>query len=105
MKLLIDECLPRALKRLLIGHECRTVREMGWSGTTNGELLTLAEPEFDVFVTIDQSLQYQQSLTNRRISLLVFTAKTNQIEDLAPAVPNALSKLRSMQPGTVTCVE
>ena len=52
MKLLIDECLPRALKRLVTGHESRTVQERAWPGKANGELLALAELEFDVLVTI-----------------------------------------------------
>ena len=56
MKLLIDECLPRTLKRLLGDHECRTVQEMGWSGKKNGVLLSLAELEFDVLVTVDQGM-------------------------------------------------
>ncbi len=64
MKLLIDECLPRALKRLLAGHECRTVQEMSWSGKQNGVLLLLAEKEFDVLVTIDQGMEYEQNLAN-----------------------------------------
>ncbi|MGA2905277.1 MAG: DUF5615 family PIN-like protein [Candidatus Korobacteraceae bacterium] len=55
MRVLIDECLPRALKRLLHEHHCRTVREMGWSGRSNGVLLSLAEAEFDVLVTIDRA--------------------------------------------------
>ena len=58
MKLLIDECLPRTLKRLLGDHECRTVQEMGWSGKKNGVLLSLAELEFDVLVTVDQGMEY-----------------------------------------------
>jgi len=62
MKLLIDECLPRALKRLLGDHECRTVQEMGWSGKKNGVLLSLAEREFDVLVTVDQGMEYEQDL-------------------------------------------
>jgi predicted nuclease of predicted toxin-antitoxin system len=64
MKLLIDECLPRALKRLLGKHECRTVQEMGWSGKKSSVLLSLAEPEFDVLVTIDQGMEYEQHLAN-----------------------------------------
>ena len=105
MRLLIDECLPRVLKQLLIGHECRTVREMGWSGKTNGELLSVAEPSFDVLVTIDQNLQYQQDLTERTISVLVFVARSNQIEDLVPVVPAALSALQSIRHGAVVRVE
>jgi len=105
MKLLIDERLPRSLKQLLVGHECRTVREMGWSGKANGELLALAEPSFDVLVTIDQNLQHQQDCTNRNISVLVFVSRSNQIEDLAPAIPAALSALQNMRHGVVVRVE
>ena len=87
MNLLIDECLPRTLKRHLVGHECRTVQEMGWSGKKNNVLLSLAEPEFDVLVTIDQGMEYQQNLANRKIALLVLGARSNQIEDLGSPPP------------------
>ena len=99
MKLLIDECLPRALKRLLAEHECRTVQEMGWFGTQNGALLLLAEEGFDVLVTIDQGMAYEQNLADRNIALLVLGARSNQIEDLAPIIPAALDALRGIQPG------
>ena len=62
MRLLIDECLPRALKWLLQEHTCRTVQEMGWSGKKNGELLSLAETEFDALLTMDQGFEHQQNL-------------------------------------------
>lgn len=101
MKLLIDECLPRALKRLLGEHECRTVQEMGWSGKKNGVLLSLADGEFDVFVTVDQSIEHQQEFANRKIAVLVLSARSNQIEDLAPIVPAALGALRTIRPGQV----
>jgi len=61
MKVLVDECLPRALKRHLVGHECRTVQEMGWSGKKNDVLLSLAEPEFDVLITIDQACSFNRT--------------------------------------------
>ena len=101
MRLLIDECLPRALKRLFPEHECRTVQEMGWSGKKNGILLALADGKFDVLVTIDQKLEYQQDLANRKIALLVISARSNQIEDLQPALPAALDALRSIRPGSI----
>ncbi len=104
MKLLIDECLPRALKRLLAEHECRTVPEMGWSGKQNGALLLLAEKEFDVLVTVDQGIEYEQNLKNRKIALLVLTARSNQIEDLAPIIPTALAALRGIQSGQIVRV-
>ena len=104
MRLLIDERLPRALKRLLAEHECRTVQEMGWSAKRNGELLLLAEKGFDVFVTVDQGIEYEQNLANRKITLLVLGARSNQIEDLAPIIPAALAALRGIQPGQIVRV-
>jgi predicted nuclease of predicted toxin-antitoxin system len=98
MKLLIDECLPRTLKRLLGDHECRTVQEMGWSGKKNRVLLSLAELEF--LVTVDQSIEYEQNLANRRMAVLLLTARSNQIEDLEPIIPAALTALRSIHPGS-----
>jgi hypothetical protein len=70
MKVLIDECAPKALKIALAvsGFDCTTVQEAGWSGKENGELLALADASFDVVVTIDRNLRYQQNLTGRRIA-------------------------------------
>ena len=65
MKILLDECTPRLLKRLLSEFEISTVQDMGWTGVTNGALLAMAEAEFDVFVTTDKNLRYQQNLTGR----------------------------------------
>jgi len=98
MKLLIDECLPRTLKRLLGDQECRTVQEMGWSRKKNGVLLSLAELEFDVLVTVDQGIEYEQNLANRK-TVLVLAARSNQIEDLEPIIPAALAALRSIHSG------
>lgn len=60
MRILLDECLPKRLERNLVGHEARTVPEMGWVSTQNGELLALAEGAFDVFLTVDRNLSFQQ---------------------------------------------
>ena len=62
MRILLDECLPKRLKRDLVGHQARTVPEMGWASKKNGELLALAEAEFDVFVTVDRNLSFQQDV-------------------------------------------
>lgn len=64
MCVLLDECLPRRLKRELPDHEVRTAPEMGWAGVENGELLRLASGEFDVFITVDRSLEFQQNLSD-----------------------------------------
>lgn len=101
MRLLIDECLPRALKRLLRGHACRTTQEMGWSGMKNGALLSRAEGKFDALITIDQGFEYQQSLKERGIAILLLVSRSNQIEDLAPIVPAALTALEAILPGQV----
>jgi predicted nuclease of predicted toxin-antitoxin system len=76
MKVLIDECAPKALKMALAasGFDCTTVQEAGWSGKENGELLALADASFNVMVTIDRNLRYQQNLTGRKIALLIVRA-------------------------------
>ena len=101
MRILIDECLPRALKRLLVGHACRTVQEMGWSGKSNGTLLSVAEKTFDVLLTIDQGMEHEQNFATRNIALLAIRASSNDIDDLAPIVPAVLAALEGAQPGTV----
>ena len=70
MKVRVDECAPKALTRFLTrhGHQCLTVQEAGWSGKQNGALLALTEPEFDVLVTLDTNLSYQQNLQGRSIN-------------------------------------
>ena len=102
MKVLIDECAPKAMKVALAasGFDCTTVQEAGWSGKENGELLALADAGFDV-VTIDRNLRYQQNLTGRRIVLLVVRARTNRVVDLDPHFAACAEALRSIQPGTV----
>jgi len=104
MRVLVDECLPRALTRLLPGHACKTVQEMGWSGKSNGELLSLAQGKFDVLVTIDQALGRERNLANFDMAVLVLRARSNQIEDLSPAIPAALAALRSIRPGQILWV-
>jgi predicted nuclease of predicted toxin-antitoxin system len=72
MKILIDESLPRYLKRALHEHDASTVQEMSWSGIKNGVLLARAEEQFDVFLTADKNLRYQQNLKERALAIIVF---------------------------------
>jgi hypothetical protein len=72
MKILIDESLPRYLKTVLAEEDVKTVQELGWTGVKNGLLLSLAEPEFDLFLTADKRLRYQQRLTGRKLAIIVF---------------------------------
>jgi hypothetical protein len=67
---LLDECVPWPLAKLLAGHECSSPQKQGWGGIKNGDLLKLAEVEFDLFITSDQNLRYQQNLVGRKIAIL-----------------------------------
>lgn len=106
MRVLIDECAPRALKHFLAeqGHAILTVQEAGWSGKQNGELLALAEIEFDVLVTIDTNLQYQQNLTGRRIAIVILLAHSNRLEHLSPHFPACVEAVEKIRPGDVVYV-
>src|SRR5437899_736415 len=97
MRLLFDECVPRKVKFLFAdgGHECETVRDAGFSGKENGELLALAEEHFDVLVTIDKNM------TGRNIAILIIRPASNDLDDIRPHVPNALVALQSLKPGQI----
>lgn len=82
MRVLLDESLPRRLRLELADHDVSTVPEVGWAGTKNGELLRLAEPAYDVFVTMDSSLPSQQNLTEFQLCVIILRAKSNDIADL-----------------------
>ena len=101
MKILLDENLPRKLARHLSGHECRTVVECGWSGKKNGDLLAEADPLFDLLLTLDKNLPYQQNLTTKRIAVLIVRARSNRIQDLLPVIPECLTALERIQPRQV----
>ncbi len=97
MKVLLDECVPRPLKFDFMGHDVNHVTEMGWSSIKNGKLLGLAvDAGFEVLVTTDQNLQYQQNLRNFAIGVIVLIAKTNRIDDLQPLVPEALNVMKGI---------
>ncbi len=70
MRILLDECVPWPMHKLLVGHECTTAQKRGWGGVKNGDLLRMAEGEFDLFITSDQGIRYQQNLIGRRIPIL-----------------------------------
>ena len=99
MRLLLDECLPRKLAGLHTGHEVKTVPEMGWAGIANGQLLALAEKQFDVFVTIDGNLPQQQDLTSFKWAVAVLVCRSNRLSDLAPLAPKLLASLPKLNKG------
>jgi predicted nuclease of predicted toxin-antitoxin system len=98
VRVLLDECLPRRLKRDLPGHDARTTSEMGWASKRNGELLRLAESQFDIFLTVDRKLQYQQNLSAFNIAVVVMVAQSNTLLDLRPLMSKVLESLSKATP-------
>ena len=103
--MLLDECVPRRLRRELPGHDVRTVTEMGWSGIKNGPLLRRAGQEFDVFLTVDQGVEYQQNLLGLDLAIIVMVAPTNDIGDLRLLMPRVREKISSASPGILVNVK
>ena len=101
MNVLLDECLPRRLKRDLTGHMVKTVPEAGLSGVKNGKLLTAIEGAFDCFITIDGNMQYEQRLEGRGFAIIVLHAVTNRYLDLAPLAPAISLALANIASGDV----
>lgn len=102
MIVLLDECVPGGIRSKLSGHLCRTVTRAGFRGMKNGELLAMAEHAgYEVLLTVDRGIAYQQSMTGRKISALVIHAKSNKQDDLLPHIPACLEALTIIQPGQV----
>jgi predicted nuclease of predicted toxin-antitoxin system len=104
MRILLDESLPSELQAELPGHEVRTVQRLGWSGLKNGELLARSVGQFDVFLTADQNLRYQQNLGNLPVAVVVLAAKSNRVRDLRPLIPELLRTLAALKPRSLVQV-
>jgi len=104
VKVFVDECVDWRLARDIVGHEVKTARQMGWSTIENGELLWMAAKEFDVFVTVDRNLSFQQHLPAFTIAVIVLRAVSNRLADLQPLVPELLTSIPKAKRGTVTYV-
>jgi predicted nuclease of predicted toxin-antitoxin system len=101
MKVLLDECLPRKLKFEIGADFVQTVPEAGWAGKQNGELLKLAEADFDVLLTNDQNMEHQQNLNKFDVAFIVLVAPTNDIEDLKPLMPAVNKVLETIKAGEI----
>lgn len=101
MRILLDESVPGRLGVLLTGHSVVTVQRRGWSSVKNGKLLALAAGEFDVLLTADKGMEYQQNLAALPILILIVLARSNRIEDFTAAVPAILSALADLPPRTL----
>lgn len=104
MRVILDECLPRRLGRLLEGHVVTTVQGEGWSSVKNGELLKRIAGVHDVFVTVDANMPAQQNLGGLSFSVIVLRAASNRMEHLAPLAPQIIAALEQARPGELRIV-
>lgn len=105
MRVLIDECLPKQIKRFLSAEMVRTVPEMGWASAKNGALLHLVEKDFDVLLTNDQNLEHQQNIKKFDLAFVVLVAETNDISDLEPLMLNANEAMKKIRSGEIMYIE
>ena len=104
MKVLLDECVDQRFRKELIGVEVVTVQEAGWAGKKNGELLSLAANHYDVFITVDRNLYFQQNIPKVKIAVLVLIARSNRLADLKPLASDVLSSLATLNAGEIAFV-
>jgi hypothetical protein len=102
MRVLLDECVPRALRKELLAHEVMTVAEVGWAGVKNGELLQLAARQFEVLLTVDRNLEYQQDFAGLALAVIVVHAPSNDVAVLRPLMAAVLAAISETKPGKVT---
>jgi hypothetical protein len=104
MKILLDECIDRRLSKEFFEYDIKTVPQMKWAGIKDGELLTLAAQEFDVFITVDRNLSFQQNIPQFDIAVIVLQAQSNRLADLKPIAPKILAILGKAIKGKATLV-
>jgi hypothetical protein len=104
VRFLIDECLDWRLCRALVGHQCSSVRAVGWVGLTNGRLLAKAQQKFDVLLTGDRNLSFQQNLASFEIAVVVLEARSTRLSDTLQLIPDVMAVLGTIQPGQVVRV-
>lgn len=104
MKVLLDECIDRRLSREFVDYEIKTVPQMGWAGIKDGELLALAAAEFDVFITVDRNLSFQQNIPQFDIAVVVLQSPSNRLADLKPLAPKILAILGEVTKGQATLI-
>ncbi len=101
MRVLLDECVDWRLLRDLPGHDVKSVKHMGWSQTVNGALLALAQDGFDVLVTTDKNLSFQQNMPQFDIAVIVLRSRSARLRHLRELVPRLLEQLPHVKPGEV----
>jgi hypothetical protein len=99
VRVLLDENLPGDLAAELAGHEVAGVAELGWQGIKNSELLRRAQGRFDVLLTMDTNLEFQQNIAVSGAAILVLVARSNRMVHLRPLVPAIMAALKAVRPG------
>jgi len=105
VRVLLDECVDRRLTRELVGFEVSTVVDLGWAGIKNGALLARAAGKFDVVVTVDRNLAFQQRIGDLSFAVVVLRARSKRLFDLRPLVPEILRVLPTLRSGEVRPIE
>jgi predicted nuclease of predicted toxin-antitoxin system len=105
MKLLLDECAPKRLKNDFPGHEIRSVEDVGLKGLKNGELLRAAAEQFDVLITVDRRIQFQQNLSQFNLALVVLLAKPCRYAQLKLLMPKVLACLKTIKAGEIVIIQ
>ena len=99
MKILLDECIDWRLSRDIVGHDVKTIYQMDWATVKNGDLLALPSNHFDIFVTVDRNLSFQQNLISFEVAVIVLCAPTNRLADLRQLVPTLLVTIPTAKRG------
>ena len=105
MRILLDHCVPRKLRTLLPEHIVHTAREMGWSDVQNGRLLALAATDFELFMTVDQNMRFQQNLATLALPVMILVASDNRFPTLAMMAPLIAEGLALVQARTMVILE
>ncbi|MBY0495705.1 MAG: hypothetical protein K2Y23_15965 [Cyanobacteria bacterium] len=101
MRILLDESLPRPLGSALTGHEVSTVQAESWASLSNGVLLRQAAGKFDVVLTADRNIEFQQNLAALPVAVVVLIAESNRLESVEPLIPQVLEALKALRPKTL----
>jgi predicted nuclease of predicted toxin-antitoxin system len=101
MRVLLDEHLPTRLAAELPGHAVDTVSGRGWTGIKNGELLRRMAGQYDVLVTMDRGIEFQQRISALPFGIMLLRAPSNRTQDLKPLVPSILLVLDAIDPGRI----
>jgi predicted nuclease of predicted toxin-antitoxin system len=101
VRILLDHCVPVDLAPHIRGHDVASVRDKGWQELNDGELLDAMTGQFDVLLTVDAGIPFQQLIRDRPFSVVILRAKSNRVGELARLIPAVLKTLKDIEPGDV----